>query len=61
MDSKILGLVEFPYYFTSLPATIHQSLGELARWADESEMTMYYTGGYVYFENEEDKLIFILK
>ena len=65
-DPAIRSLVEFPYYFTRgfadpLISASHASLSDLATWADAVDMNIFYCGGFVYFETEEDKAMFIIK
>ena len=64
MDAKILELVEFPYYFHETNIEnfkTHASLAELKLWTESVGMTLYYHASYLYFENEEDKAMFIIK
>ncbi len=56
------GLIEFEFYFLrSVGAPGLASLPELTEWTEAVNMDMCYSGGYVYFETEADKAMFILK
>ena len=65
-DPAIRSLIEFPYYFTrgsgyQLGGEEHVSLSMLATWADAVDMNCFYCGGFMYFETEADKAMFIIK
>lgn len=52
-------LISWSYYYYN--SDHHATLAQLKEWSDEVEMNMYYSGGFIYFKNEKDKTMFILR
>lgn len=56
--------IRFPYYMFQYPpnrSLSPQDITTLKNWSDEVEMHMYYCGGSLYFNDEKDKTLFILR
>lgn len=55
---EVEGLIRFPYYIN---INSNVPVYDLSKWSNEVEISMYYCGGSVYFQSNEDLMAFQLR